>query len=256
MAFDVAGNAYQRFMGRFSEKLSAPFADFAGVDAGSGMRVVDVGCGPGALTAVLVDRLGASAVTGADPSEPFVAAVRSRLPDVDIRLAPAESLPFADDAFDAALAQLVVHFMTDPVAGLREMGRVTKPGGVVAASVWDFVGGTAPLSVFWRAAQELDPAAPGEADRAGTHAGALVELAGAAGLAGVRSTSLTVHVPFTSYEEWWAPYLDGVGPVGSYVASLDADHRRRVEQRCRELLPEPPFEHAATAWVVLAEAPG
>src|SRR5690349_2167925 len=134
MAFDVAGTSYGKFMGRFSEKLSAPFADFSGVTAG--MRVVDVGCGPGALTAELVDRLGSSSVVGADPSEPFVAAVRERLPDVDIRQAPAEALPLDTGAFDAALAQLVVHFMTDPVAGLREMGRVCRPGGTVAATVW------------------------------------------------------------------------------------------------------------------------
>ena len=254
MSFDVTADAYQRFMGRYSRPLAEQFVDLVAVRPSD--RVLDVGCGPGILTAPLVERCGPEGVGAVDPSPPFVADVRERLPGVDVREAAAEALPFDDHAFDAALAQLVVHFMTDPVAGLREMGRVTKPGGVVAASVWDFVGGTAPLSVFWRAAQELDPAAPGEADRAGTHEGALVELAGAAGLAGVRSTSLTVHVPFTSYEEWWAPYLDGVGPVGSYVASLDADHRRRVEQRCRELLPEPPFEHAATAWVVLAEAPG
>ena len=254
MSFDVTADAYQRFMGRYSRPLAEKFVDLVAVRPSD--RVLDVGCGPGILTAPLVKRCGPEGVGAVDPSPPFVADVRERLPGVDVREAAAEALPFDDHAFDAALAQLVVHFMTDPVAGLREMGRVTKPGGVVAASVWDFVGGTAPLSVFWRAAQELDPAAPGEADRAGTHEGALVELAGAAGLAGVRSTSLTVHVPFTSYDEWWAPYLDGVGPVGSYVASLDADHRRRVEQRCRELLPEPPFEHAATAWVVLAEAPG
>jgi len=254
MSFDVTADAYQRFMGRYSRPLAEQFVDLVAVRPSD--RVLDVGCGPGILTAPLVERCGPEGVGAVDPSPPFVADVRERLPGVDVREAAAEALPFDDHAFDAALAQLVVHFMTDPVAGLREMGRVTKPGGVVAASVWDFVGGTAPLSVFWRAAQELDPAAPGEADRAGTHEGALVELAGAAGLAGVRSTSLTVHVPFTSYDEWWAPYLDGVGPVGSYVASLDADHRRRVEQRCRELLPEPPFEHAATAWVVLAEAPG
>jgi ubiquinone/menaquinone biosynthesis C-methylase UbiE len=128
MAFDVGGGSYQRFMGRFSEKLSAPFADFAGVTAGSGMRVVDVGCGPGALTSLLVDRLGARAVAGVDPSETFLEAVRERLPDVDIQKAPAEALPFDDVAFDAALAQLVVHFMNDPKAGVGEMARVTRPG--------------------------------------------------------------------------------------------------------------------------------
>lgn len=253
MSFDVAADAYQRFMGRYSRPLAELYVDLVAVRRGD--RVLDVGCGPGILTAPLVERCGPESVAAVDPSPPFIAAVRDRFPGVDAHEAAAEALPFDDDTFDAALAQLVVHFMTDPGAGLREMGRVTRPGGVVSASVWDFAGGTAPLSVFWQAAQELDPAAPGEADRAGTREGELVDLAVAAGLRRVRSASLTVRLPFTSYDEWWAPYLDGVGPVGAYVASLDADHRQRVEQRCRELLPEPPFEHAASAWVVLAEAP-
>ena len=253
MSFDVASDAYLRFMGRYSAPLAEQFVELVGVRRGD--RVLDVGCGPGVLTAPLVERCGADGVAAVDPSAPFVAATSERFPGVDVREATAEELPFADDGFDAALAQLVVHFMTDPVAGLREMGRVTRPGGVVAASVWDFSGGTAPLSLFWRAARELDPAAPGEADRAGTREGVLVDLANAAGLRQVRSDVLTVRLRFTSFAEWWAPYLDGVGPVGSYVASLDEDHRRGVAERCRELLPEPPFEQASSAWVVLAEAP-
>jgi SAM-dependent methyltransferase len=251
MTFDVAADAYLRFMGRYSAPLAEQLVDL--VDVRRGDRVLDVGCGPGVLTAPLVARCGRASVTAVDPSASFVAATRERFPGADVREASAEDLPYADGTFDAALAQLVVHFMTDPVAGLREMGRVTRPGGVVAASVWDFAGGTAPLSVFWRAAQELDPAAPGEADRAGAREGDLADLARAAGLHGVRTTSLTVRLAFATYDEWWAPYLDGVGPVGAYVASLDPDHRRRVEQRCRELLPEPPFDQTATAWVVLAE---
>ena len=135
MSFDVAGDAYGRFMGRFSEPLAERFLALAGVRDED--RVLDVGCGPGALTARLVARLGAGQVAAVDPSEPFVAAARTRLPGVDVRVATAESLPFDDDAFDAVLAQLVVHFMADPVAGLAEMARVARPGGTVAACVWD-----------------------------------------------------------------------------------------------------------------------
>jgi SAM-dependent methyltransferase len=250
VTFNVGADAYDSFMGRYSVQLSAQLAELA--DVQPGQRVIDVGSGPGALTAELVRLLGPDAVAAADPSEPFVEAARDRYPGVDVRLAPAEHLPFPDNEFDAALAQLVVHFMADPVAGLREMGRVTRSGGVVSASVWDFAGGTAPLSVFWRAARDLDAGAPGEAVRAGPGEQALAGLAVAAGLSDVRSDSLTVRVPFASYDEWWAPYLDGVGPVGSYVASLDPEHVAAVRERCRELLPDPPFEHAATAWVVRA----
>jgi SAM-dependent methyltransferase len=143
--------------------------------------------------------------------------------------------------------------MADPVAGLREMARVTRPGGTVSASVWDNAGPAGPLSLFWQAVLEVDPSAPGEAQLAGSREGHLAELAEEAGLTQIRSTSLTVRIPFGSFDEWWAPYLLGVGPSGAYVASLDDHRRHEVAERCRALLPEPPFEHAATAWVVLAE---
>ena len=157
MTFDVAADAYDRFMGRYSASLSPQLADLAGLRAGQ--RALDVGCGPGALTTELVVRLGADAVAAADPSEPFVEAARARHPGVEVALAGAENLPFDDGAFDAALAQLVVSFMSDPVAGLAEMRRVTRAGGVVAACVWDLAGGNAPLSPFWRGVQEVDPGA-------------------------------------------------------------------------------------------------
>src|ERR1700727_934089 len=138
-----------------------------------GQRVLDVGCGPGALTAELVGRAGAHAVSAVEPSASFAAAVRERLPGVDVRRSAAEALPFPDGAFDAALAQLVVHFMADPVRGLREMGRVPRPGGMVAACVWDHAGGRGPLTAFWSAVRDLDPAAADESDLAGAREGHL-----------------------------------------------------------------------------------
>lgn len=252
MSFEVSGDAYGRFMGRYSEPLADRYVELVGVR--QGQHVLDVGCGPGALTARLVDRCGADGVAAVDPSTPFVEAARARLPGADVRQATAEDLPFADDTYDLCLAQLVVHFMADPVAGLREMGRVARPGGLVSASVWDHTNGTGPLSPFWSAAQDLDPSAPGEGHLAGSREGHLAELAGEAGLDEITSTSLTVRVPFTSFEEWWAPYLLGVGTTGDYLATLDEEHRRAIEQRCRELLPQAPFEQDATAWVVLARA--
>ena len=149
-----------QFMGRYSEPLAARFADLAGVRGGQ--WVLDVGCGPGALTAELVNRVGAESVSAVEPSASFAAAVRERLPGVEVRQAAAEQLPFPDDTFGVTLAQLVVHFMTDPVQGLREMRRVTRPGGTVAACVWDHAGDRGPLAAFWSAVRELDPAAPGE----------------------------------------------------------------------------------------------
>src|SRR6266536_346786 len=180
MSFSVGADEYDRFMGRYSVPLGPRFADFAGIAAGQ--RALDVGCGPGALTGELVKRLGADAVWAVDPSESFVAAVRARYAGVPVQRAPAEELPFEDRRFDAALAQLVVHFMADPVAGLREMARVTSADGVVAACVWDHAGGRGPLSLFWDAVRELDPEIAGESQLAGAREGHLTELFQAAGL--------------------------------------------------------------------------
>lgn len=250
MAFDVSGTAYGRFMGRYSEPLSALFADAAGVTAGQ--RVLDVGCGPGALTAELVERVGAERVCAVDPSEPFVAAARDRLPALDVRTAPAEALPFGAGSFDAALAQLVVHFMADPVQGLREMARVTSTAGVVAACVWDLAGDRAPLSTFWAAVRTLEPTATDESGLAGARAGHLTELFRTAGLTDVRESELTVAVRYADLDEWWEPYTLGVGPAGDHVARLAEPARERLRNRCAELLPEPPFDVRATAWCVAA----
>src|SRR5690606_15706796 len=136
MSFDVAADAYDRFMGRYSQPLGELFVEVARLPTHG--RVLDVGCGPGALTAALAQRYGQSAVVGVDRSESFIAAASARLPLADIRHGTAAHLPFAENAFDAVLAQLVVHFMTDAEAGVAEMTRVTRPGGVIALSVWDF----------------------------------------------------------------------------------------------------------------------
>ncbi len=246
MSFDVAAEAYDRFMGSWSRLLSAQVAEFAGVEGRS--RVLDVGCGPGALTGELIARLGVDAVSAVDPSAPFVAAARTRYPGVDVRQASAEALPHPDDAFDAALAQLVVHFMTDPVAGLREMARVTRAGGTVAACVWDYGGGRGPLGPFWEAARELDPAVVDESRLAGARDGHLVELFGQAGLREIEGGSLTVSRDFADFEAWWAPFTQGVGPAGVYVAGRTPADRATLRERCRSMLPSTAFTLTAVAW--------
>jgi len=247
MSFAVAPDAYDRFMGRYSVPLAPQLADFAAVAAGQ--RVLDVGCGPGALTAELVRRLGPAAVAAVDPSEPFVAAARERHPGVSVQRAAAEDLPFEDREFDAALAQLVVHFMADPVAGLREMARVTRENGVVAACVWDHAGGKGPLSVFWEAARQLDPTLEDESKLAGARAGHLAELFAAAGLREIEESVLSVSVEHRSFEEWWEPFELGVGPAGGFVTRLDEERRVELRELCRGLLPAAPFVPSARAWV-------
>ena len=243
--FAVDADKYDRFMGRYSVRLAPQMADLAGVAAGQ--RVLDVGCGPGALTDELVRRVGAASVAAVDPSRPFVEAARSRHPGVDVRLGHAETLPFEDRTFDAAVAQLVVHFMKDPVVGIREMARVTRPGGIVAACVWDHRE-QSPLTPLWRAAHELDPDVRDESDLPGVREGHLAEIFMAAGLQDVRSGAITASVPHDTFEAWWAPLELGVGPAGAYVASLDADRRAALRERCRATLPPAPFVLTARAW--------
>ena len=246
MSFDVPADAYDRFMGRYSVVLAPQFAALASVVAGQ--RVLDVGCGPGALTTALVAELGTGAVTAVDPSEPFVRAARERLPGVSVERASAEHLPFPDQAFDASLAQLVVHFMADPVAGLREMARVTRERGVVAACVWDHAGGRGPLSVYWDAARELDPEVEDESRLAGVREGHLTELFEAAGLHEIEETQLSVSVEHPSFEDWWEPFTLGVGPAGAHAARLDPEHQAQLRKHCEERLSAAPFVLTALAW--------
>jgi SAM-dependent methyltransferase len=246
VSFAVDAGAYDRFMGRYSVRLAPSFADFAGIAPGN--RVLDVGCGPGALTTELVHRLGATAVAAVDPSEQFVAAARERHPGVEVRTAAAEELPFADGEFDAALAQLVVHFMSDPVRGLSEMARVTRDGGVVAACVWDHAGGQTPLAPFWVAVHKLDPNAADESRLAGGHEGHLTELCRKAGLCDVKEAALPVSVQHATFEDWWEPFNLGVGPAGVYVTSLDSERQTELRERCRESLGAGPFAIESRAW--------
>ena len=247
MGFDVAAEAYDHYMGRWSRQLAPQLVDVAGVRPGH--QVIDVGCGPGALTEVLAARLGTTGVAAVDPSESFVSAARTRLPGVDVRQAPAERLPFDDGAFDASLASLVVHFMTDPVAGLAEMARVTRKGGVTAACVWDFEGGRGPLGPFWEAARELDATVVDESRLAGTRRGHLAELFAAAGLREIEEGSLSASREYASFDDWWEPFTQGVGPGGAYVAGLSEEHKGVLREQCRSKLPTSPFALTAVAWV-------
>jgi SAM-dependent methyltransferase len=246
VTFDVPAAAYDRFMGRYSVTLSPQLADLAGV--AEGQRVVDVGCGSGMLTGELVGRVGAGAVAAVDPSEAFVAAIGDRHPGVDVHRGVAEQLPFADGEFDAALAQLVVHFMTDPVAGLREMARVTRRGGVVAASVWDLVGGRSPLSPFWIAARQVDPGARTELAVRGGRQGDLPAMFAEAGLLDVAEVDHPAHVEHATFEDWWEPFTLGVGPAGAWLVAQSPERQEEVRAACHAHLGDGPFSIPSHAW--------
>ena len=252
MTFEVAGEAYDRFMGRYSRPLAAGFADWLEVSAGQ--CAIDVGCGPGALTGVLVDRVGADHVAAVDPSTAFVESCRERHPGVDVRQGVAESLPHDADTFDVAAACLVVHFMSDPAAGVSEMARVTRAGGRVGATVWDLAGARAPMWPVWAELSEIAPETEGETGLPGGSEGELVEILQGAGLRDVEAVELPVTVTHPTFDEWWKPYLHGVGPIGEAVAALDPARRTRLEECLRERLGEGPFELTAVAYAARGRA--
>ncbi len=251
--FHTPADAYDRFIGRYGPELARELIAAAGVRPGR--RALDVGCGPGALTTELVALLGAEHVAAVDPSASFVEACRARLPGVRVDVASAAALPFDDEAFDVVLAQLVVNFMTDPPAGVREMSRVTRRGGTVAAAVWDYAGEMTLLRAFWDAAVELDPSA---ADRDEGRCmpyctrTTLGELWSAAGLADVEVGAAVVGAGYDDFEDLWSPLEVGVGPAGAYAGSLPPERRGALKDELRRRLGrgDGPFRLTARAWVV------
>ncbi|RPA10377.1 class I SAM-dependent methyltransferase [Gordonia sp. OPL2] len=245
--FTSPADGYDRFMGRYTRTLAPELVDATGLDRNA--RVLDVGCGPGGLTGVLAGHVGAQNVAAIDPAPQFVAACRERHPDADVREGMAEALPWPDGVFDAALSCLVVGFMTDADHGLREMARVTRPGGVVAACMWDLdEGGMTMLETFWAAARRLDPDVVGERMRVGVGRGDIATRLRAIGLRDVADGALTARADYADFDDFWEPFTFAVGPAGAYLAALPADHQEQIRQLCRPLLPDGPFTLEARAW--------
>jgi SAM-dependent methyltransferase len=255
--FRVTGAAYDDFMGRYSRPLAPSFADSAGVAAGQ--QTLDLGCGPGALTEVLAERLGAAQVSACDPSPPFVAECARRCPGVDVRAGKAEGIPFGEDSFDRVLAQLVLHFVGDPGAAAREVLRVLRPGGVAAACVWDFADGMEMLRLFWDAALAVEPGAPDEARtlRFGRER-ELPDLFEGAGFVDVVEGTLTVASAYAGFDDLWAGFLQGVGPAGGWLLGLDEARRAAVRAELFERAgrPDGGFTLSAVARYATGRAPG
>jgi ubiquinone/menaquinone biosynthesis C-methylase UbiE len=245
----TSDDAYDKFMGRYSMRLAPLFADFAGVR--EGQRVLDVGAGPGALAAELVRR--DAVVAAVDPSDAFVAALQRRLPDVETHAAPAEELPWPDEHFDAALAQLVVTFMNDAPAGIREMRRVVRPGGAVAVCMWDR-DGMEMLAAIGRTQQALAADAPTTEARTLYRTREEIESLFGDGFADVTTELLPVDSDYAGFDEFWDAVDSRVGPAGVWIASLDDEQRERVHDRLYREVGEPsgPFTLTGRAWAVRA----
>jgi ubiquinone/menaquinone biosynthesis C-methylase UbiE len=241
--------AYDAFMGRYSKRLAAPFADFAGVERGQ--RAVDVGAGTGALTVELASR--GAHVSAAEPSGPFVAALRQRLPEVDVQEAPAEKLPWADETFDVALAQLVIAFMADARAGVAEMRRLVHPGATVAVCMWDR-DGMEMLGAVHRAQRALASGGPMPEGRTMYRTPEEIEPLFAEGFEDVTTEPLDVESSYTGFEEFWEALLGGVGPAGAWITSLEGDQRDAARAELHRQLGEPDgeFRLSARAWATRA----
>lgn len=248
-----AADTYDRHVGRYGRQLAAGLIAYAAIR--SGQRVLDVGCGPGALTRELAAVVGAEHVAAIDPSPDFVEACRSRVPGADVRLGIAEELPFPDDSFDAVASQLVVPLIPDRATGLREMTRVTRPGGTIAACVWD-AADMPLLQAFWDAALDIAPTQAGRFDE-GQRIGyrdpeTLATLWNASGLVNVATDEVLVTAGYDDFDDLLAPFSSGTGNSGSVYRALDAADQQRLRDTAAQLLGQPVrgFTLTARAWLV------
>lgn len=247
---------YEQFMGRWSRQLAARFVKF--VSIGERDSVLDVGCGVGSLSFTIAEAFPAARVTGVDPSAAFVrhAQTRARNDRLQFQVGDAQALEFSNAAFDTTLSQLVLNFVPDRDKALGEMIRVTRPGGVVAAAVWDYGDGMRMLRVFWDEAVAFDPplAARDERHMPLCKRGELAALWRASGLQHVDDQPIVIDLAFASFDDYWSPFLGGQGPAGAYVASLSETRRATLEARLRDRLlssrKDGPFVLQARAWAV------
>ena len=257
----TASSGYERYMGRWSRILAPLYLAFASVK--DGQRVLDVGTGTGALASALETAMTSSELVGIDPSEGFInyAKQNAKSSRVSFEVGDAQALRFRDASFDQTMSLLVMNFIPDHDKAIAEMRRVTRSRGVVSSCVWDYNAGMQSLRLFWDEVVALDPAmAPrDERNMKLTREGQLGELWRKAGLVNVQERPLVIDQAFGSFDDYWGPFLTGVGPGGAYVASLTDERRRQLESRMRKRLlgnrDDGAFVLEAQVWCVRGEVP-
>jgi SAM-dependent methyltransferase len=258
----TAGEPYERYVGRWSRKVAVPFLTWLAV--GAEARWGDVGCGTGALTETILRQHDPASVSGLDRSAGYVAHARAHLqePRVGLAIGDATALPWKDEALDATVSGLVLNFLPDAGMAVREMARVTKPGGTVAAYVWDYSGGMEMMRYFWDVALALR-AETGSLDQGERfplcRPEPLRALMTRAGLEGVEVSAIDIETPFRDFDEYWRPFLGGQGAAPSHVAALEERARQQLREALRHRLPLAPdgsIRLQATAWAVKGTALG
>jgi SAM-dependent methyltransferase len=255
------GDPYERYVGRWSRRLAPLFLDWLGTP--EQLDWVDIGCGTGALTAAILDGCAPASVVGVDPADGFVATAREQLGDrATFVVGDAAALPLPDASADAVVSALVMNFVAEPRAAVEEALRVARPGGTVAATVWDYAGRMDLMRRFWDAAAALDPEASRLDEGARfplAHPDALAALLTAAGCAEVATTAIDIPTVFADFEDYWTPFLGGQGPAPAYAMSLDAAAREALRARLEETLPreaDGSIALTARAWAVRGVRPG
>ncbi len=254
------GSPYERYVGRWSRRVAPRFLSWLALPAGR--RWLDVGCGTGALCAAIVEHCAPASVAGVEPSAGFLQLAKTAL-GARVALYPGDAahIPLADGSVDAVVSGLVLNFVPDPQAALTEMRRVSAADGVIAAYVWDYAGGMAPIRHFWDAAVAVDAAAAAldEGVRFAQYQPAHLEaLFAAAGLQAVRSTAIEIPAVFSDFDDYWQPFLGGQGPAPAYAMALDPDARARLQARLQQCLPtaaDGSIRLTARAWAVCATIP-
>jgi SAM-dependent methyltransferase len=258
------GAAYEKFLGRWTKQLALLFLDFANFPDED--PILDIGTGTGSLAFAMAARWPFRRVIGIDIAEPYVFHARQKATlnsQPEFETGNATALRFEDDTFAASAAQLVLNFVLDAGAAASEMRRVTRPGGTVAATVWDFRGGLVYQRLFWDTAAGIDPKAGDARDRLFSSELALPEglpnLFREAGVKDLQHGSLTIRMKYASFDDYWQPLFGGQGPVGTYVASLAGDLRLDIEDAVRRAYcsgsPDGERSLTATAWAVRGTVP-